>query len=451
MMCRLRRPSAGTSLGFLALTALLVALGCSAEQSSGEGDGNGATGGASGVGGNAGVGTSGSAGATSGTGQGGSPIGGAGPTGGVSTGGISTGGMPTGGAGAGGSSGASTGGVGGMPTGGSDAGGRAAGGAGAGGSPTGGAGTGGAAGCMTPPAASAIVGWATQGSGTTGGGSATPMVVTTAAAFMSAIAGTNAAVVHLNGNIMGTFSVNSNKTIIGVCGASITGAINMDGSQNVIFRNLKVVGPNCTDSPQSCSGGEDAIGVNGGSHHIFFDHLDVSNGSDGNLDMTEGSDFITISWTKFSYSSMRTDPVSGTDGHRFSNLIGGSDTDPADVGKLNITFHHNWWADNVNQRMPRTRRGNIHVFNNLYTPVGNLYCTNAGQDAKLLVERNIYIGVNRPLEVVANGNMRSFENVFMNTMGNTTASGTGFTPTYTYTAEPTAGLEAAIRAGVGPK
>jgi hypothetical protein len=36
-------------------------------------------------------------------------------------------------------------------------------------------------------------------------------------------------------------------------------------------------------------------------------------------------------------------------------------------------------------------------------------------------------------------------------MGNTTASGTGFTPTYTYTAEPTAGLEAAIRAGVGPK
>ena len=94
-----------------------------------------------------------------------------------------------------------------------------------------------------------LVGWATQGSGTTGGGNATPMVVTSAAQFTSAIAGTNAAVVHLNGNIMGTFDVGSNKTVVGVCGATITGGINFDGSQNVIFRNLKVVGLNCTDRP----------------------------------------------------------------------------------------------------------------------------------------------------------------------------------------------------------
>jgi hypothetical protein len=35
--------------------------------------------------------------------------------------------------------------------------------------------------------------------------------------------------------------------------------------------------------------------------------------------------------------------------------------------------------------------------------------------------------------------------------GTQSANGTGFTPTYTYTADPTSGLEAAIRAGVGPK
>jgi pectate lyase len=451
MMRRLDRFSGATSLRFGAVTVLLAAFACVTIEESEDGGGDGpATGG--GAGGAAGLGTGG-AGATSGTGQGGVTSGGTGPTGGTSTGGSPA----TGGAVSGGTGGGITGGVSGTagtPTGGAGAAGSPTGGAGgSGGSATGGgSGSGGAAGCMTPPAPSMLVGWATQGTGTTGGGNATPMVVTTAQQFTTAIAGNSAAVVHLNGNINGTFTVGSNKTIIGVCGATITGAVNMNGTtQNVIFRNLKVVGLNCTDSPQSCSGGEDAIGVNGGAHHIWFDHLDVSNGSDGNLDMTEGSDFITISWTKFSYSSMRSDPVSGADGHRFSNLIGGSDTDPADVGHLNITFHHNWWADNVNQRMPRTRRGNIHVFNNLYTPVGNLYCTNAGQDAKLLVERNIYIGVNRPLEVVANGNMRSVENVFMNTMGNTAASGTGFTPTYTYTAEPTAGLEAAIRAGVGPK
>ena len=417
----------GLSVG---LGLALVGFGCGAEQS-GDDDDTAGTSGAGGVvvAGSGGVGASGTGG-----------------TAGASTGGT---GM-SGGGGVSGSSGGSGGApaTGGTPTGG--AGGTPAGGAGSAGTPAGGAGAGGG-GCMTPPAAPPLVGWATQGSGTTGGGNATPMVVTSASQFTSAIGGTGAAVIHLNGNISGTFTFGSNKTVIGVCGATITGAINMDGQQNIIMRNLKVVGNNCMDSPGDCSGGEDAIGVNGGAHHIWFDHLDVSNGSDGNLDMTQGADFITISWTKFSYSSMRTDPVSGDDGHRFSNLIGGSDTDPADVGHLNITFHHNWWADNVDQRMPRTRRGQIHVYNNLYTAAGNSYCTNAGQDARLLVENNIYIGVSSPLQVTNNGNMRSVGNVFTMTSGTTTANGTGFTPTYTYTADATSGLEAAIRAGVGPK
>ncbi len=428
----------GLSLGLGGAALALVAFGCSADQASDDGNDD-----RSGAGGGAGVAGAGMPGA----GQGGTGTGGA-STGGVSTGGVSTGG--TGMAGSGGPTGGSAGlpGTGGAPMGGGGPGGTSAGGVGAAG---GSAGTGGAMGCMTPPAPGPLIGWATNGTGTTGGGNATPMVVTTAAAFMSAVGGMGAAVIHLNGNISGTFNIASNKTIVGVCGATITGGINIDGSSNIIMRNLKVVGNNCMDSPQSCSMGDDAIGVTSAAHHIWFDHLDVSNGSDGNLDMTQGSDFITISWTKFSYSSMRSDPVSGADGHRFSNLIGASDTDPADVNHLNITFHHNWWADNVNQRMPRSRRGNIHVLNNLFTPVGNLYCTNAGQDAKLLVENNIYIGASRPLEVVGNGNMRSVGNVFTMTNGNTSASGTGFTPMYTYTADPTAGLEAAIRAGVGPK
>lgn len=305
---------------------------------------------------------------------------------------------------------------------------------------------------MTPPAAPPLIGWATDGSGTTGGGNATPVVVTTAAAFMSAISGSTPAVVHVSGSLSGSFEVGSNKTIIGVCGAELRGDVHLSGSSNVIFRNLKVVGRNCTDSPSDCSGGEDAISVNGGADHLWFDHLDVSDGSDGNLDITQGSDFVTVSWTKFSYSSMRTDPEAGASGHRFSNLIGASDTDPSDVGHLNITYHHCWWADNVNQRMPRSRRGQIHILNNLYTSTGNSYCTNAGQDARLLVENSIYLGVTGPLQVTQNGNMRSVGNVFMNTSGGTTnPGGTGFTPPYTYQADPTSGLEAAIRSGVGPK
>ena len=45
------------------------------------------------------------------------------------------------------------------------------------------------------------------------------------------------------------------------------------------------------------------------SHHVWFDHDDISDGSDGNLDITHASDYITISWTKFHYSGKRTDPA----------------------------------------------------------------------------------------------------------------------------------------------
>jgi pectate lyase len=101
---------------------------------------------------------------------------------------------------------------------------------------------------------------------------------------------------------------------------------------------------------------------------------------------------------------------------------------------LNVTWHHNWWADNVNQRMPRTRRGKIHIVDNLYTSVGNSYCTNSGFETNVIDENNIYIGVNNPLSPDANGKMLARNSVFTNTTGTTAptgaAVGTGFTPPY---------------------
>jgi pectate lyase len=316
----------------------------------------------------------------------------------------------------------------------------------------GGSPTGGVSGeeCMTPPPeAPPLVGWATEGSGTIGGGDEPPVLVTSANDFTAMISGMDPRVIHFAGNISGSFAVGSNKTIIGVCDAQVRGHLGFNGSSNVIVRNLKIVGNNCADSPMDCSGGADAVGITGGSHHLWFDHLDVSDGSDGNLDVTQGSNFVTVSWTKFSYSTRRTDPDAGASGHRFSNLIGASDTDARDPGKLNVTYHHCWWADNIDQRMPRSRRGQIHVFNNLFTAVGNSYCTNAGFEAKLLVENNVYIGVNRPLDV-SSGDMRAEGNVFQNTTGSSAASGVGFTPPYEYELDPTTDLEAAIRSGAGP-
>jgi pectate lyase len=100
--------------------------------------------------------------------------------------------------------------------------------------------------------------------------------------------------------------------------------------------------------------------------------------------------------------------------------------------------------------MPRDRNGKIHVFNNLFTSAGNRYCTNAGFQASVLVENNVYIGVNNPLSPDRNGDMLARGNVFDNTNGTQTASGTGFVPDYAYTADGTADLPATIKREVGP-
>ena len=303
--------------------------------------------------------------------------------------------------------------------------------------------------CTTPPAASALVG---LGLGLGDGRHHHDRRRQRHAAdgddrsaLASAAGGTSAAVIYVNGVLSaGKIKVGSNKTIVGLCGAEIHGHLNLGGSSNVIIRNIKIVGygvGNCAldpdyDSSVGCSSGNDAVTVNSASHHLWFDHCDISDGTDGNLDITIGSDFVTVSWTKFHYTSRSDNNGSdstGASGHRFSNLIGADDGLAIDVGHLNVTWHHDWWADNVVQRMPRARAGKIHLFNNLFTATGNSYCTNAGDGAHLLVESNVYNGVKAPLQPDSNGDMLAKNNVFTNTSGTTTANGTGFSPTYSYT------------------
>ncbi len=376
----------------------------------------------------------------------------AGTSDGGKAGAVSTGGTSSAGDGGtvamnGGSAGSSGGGAAGSTNGGA--------GGSSGGTVSNGGGAGAAGDCNTPPAPSPLVGWASRPgmnvTTTTGGGDATPQVVQSLAELNSAAGGSMARVIYVKGKIAaGSVKVGSNKTIVGICGAELHGHVDMSGSVNVILRNMKVVGYNCSDSPNECKSGDDAITVVNSAHHLWFDHDDISDGSDGNLDITQGSDFVTVSWTKFWYSTKRTDPVTGSTGHRFSNLIGAADGVAIDVGHLNVTWHHNWWADNVAERMPRSRDGQIHVVNNLFTAAGNDYCSNSGNMSKLLVENNVYIGVNNPLQEDDDGNMLSRGNVFTNTKGTNTSKGSGFTPPYSLTVDDTANLEATIKSQVGP-
>jgi len=163
------------------------------------------------------------------------------------------------------------------------------------------------------------------------------------AALQAAVKGTTAAVIYVKGVMAaGTVTVGSNKTIAGICGAEIQGHVEMSGSVNVIIRNIKIVGyavGNCAldpsyDSSLGCSSGDDAISLQQNAHHVWFDHCDISDGTDGNLDITKGADFVTVSWTKFHYTA-RTDnsgsDSTGASGHRFSNLVGGDDATTSDA------------------------------------------------------------------------------------------------------------------------
>ena len=335
-------------------------------------------------------------------------------------------------------------------------------------------GAGGTGDCTTPPAASPLIGWATASGSTTGGGNAAPVTVTTLAALQSAVKGTTAAVIYVKGVLApGAVSIGSNKTIVGLCGAEIHGHLAINKSSNVILRNIKIVGyavGNCALDPSyssatGCSSGDDAISIEGQSDHIWLDHDDISDGTDGNLDITHACDFITVSWTKFHYSSARTAPTgsdsTGANGHRFSNLVGHSDSNASeDTGHLTITWHHNWWADYVVERQPRVRFGRVHVFNNLYTSVGDDYCIGVGVGANLRTENNVFVGVKTPIDTTgysdATSAIRSTGNVYTGTSGAAPAdlrASSVFDPAsvYTYTPDDTSGLQAAIESGAGPK
>jgi pectate lyase len=280
--------------------------------------------------------------------------------------------------------------------------------------------------------------------------------VTTLSALNSAAAGTAARVVQFSGSLSGTLTVGSNKTIIGAPGAKITGHISLDRSSNVILQNFTVVGLNCSDVPANgdCQNGSDAITVNGSSHHIWIDHLDVSDGSDGNLDVTDGSDCVTISWTKFHYSPAR---VAGYTGevHHFSNLVGGDDAATGDAGHLRITWHHDWWSDHVVERQPRVRFGQNHLFNNLWTATGNNYCVAAAVNSNVLLENSVFVNVRGALDTTNYSNAATVAlargDIYSGTSTAPANKGTGvFTPPYPYTADDATTVQAAVMAGAGP-
>lgn len=189
---------------------------------------------------------------------------------------------------------------------------------------------------------------------------------------------------------VGKVEVRSHTTIFAPGeGATIRrGILNVKGASNVIIRNLRFRDLWEHDPTEkydrygwdyiriTSSGKEDR------SHHVWIDHCDFGKCYDGQLDITHGSDLITVSWCRFSGDERGP--------HFKSILIGHSSSETAaelDRGRLHVTLHHNWWQD-ILDRAPRVRFGNVHCFNNWVLGAEN--ATISVMNAVTLVERCVY-------------------------------------------------------------
>jgi len=225
--------------------------------------------------------------------------------------------------------------------------------------------------------------------------------------------------------------------------AQIAGfGLNVFRSHNIIIRNLEF-----RDAPDDCINVTDSL-----SHHIWIDHCTFSdspntdpNGDrhDGLLDIKHGASYITVSWNHF-YN------------HQKTALLGHSDTNAEeDVGRLKVTYHHNWW-DNTGSRHPRVRFGEVHVYNNYYdNSQGKMgYGIASTMEADVVVEANYFKDVGHPTYVgygdSEDGDLVAINNVYEN-CGAAETRGSAFNPAayYNYQLDDPAVLPALLIAWCG--
>jgi pectate lyase len=206
--------------------------------------------------------------------------------------------------------------------------------------------------------------------------------------------------------------VGSNTTIVGLNRHAtirggwldLRGTANVPGSRtNIIIRNIRFEDTfDCFPqwSPTDGSQGNwnaqyDSISLRD-TDHVWIDHnefADVTTADDtlpvyfgrlfqvhdGQLDITNASNYVTVSWNVFR-------------NHDKVMLIGSSDSATADRGKLKVTLHHNLFED-LGQRAPRVRFGQVHVYNNYYRirhTAAYQYSWGVGIESAMYAERNFF-------------------------------------------------------------
>ena len=288
------------------------------------------------------------------------------------------------------------------------------------------------------------IGWASVNdlglTGTVGGGLGKTVRVDNLEDLASYAGAEQPYVIIVDGSFEGTgmIRVASNKTIVGGGAGAVLDRVGLEASraENIIIRNLTIK-----------RAGPDAIAMRT-CHHVWIDHCDLSDSSDGLLDLTLASDYATVSWTRLH-------------DHNKVSLANSGTAHFEDYGKENTTYHHNWWYDGV-QRNPRVGYGKGHVFNNYYSGITS-YCVGYHTQASMRVENNYFYRSAEPLhqmyiDVPTAANFAeswASGNIFDETTGNQQATGHSFDPTdyydYDFALEPAAGIPQRVKEYSGPQ
>ncbi|KAF8050709.1 hypothetical protein N665_1900s0007 [Sinapis alba] len=157
--------------------------------------------------------------------------------------------------------------------------------------------------------------------------------------------------------------INSYKTIDGRGSSSVhitgNGCLTIQYVQHVIIHNVHIYdckpsgGAIVAATPTKVGrrGRSDGDGISiFGSQKIWVDHCSLSHCTDGLIDVVLGSTGITISNNYFAH-------------HDEVMLLGHDDEYVMDTG-MQVTIAFNHFGEGLVQRMPRCRRGYIHVVNN---------------------------------------------------------------------------------------
>lgn len=284
--------------------------------------------------------------------------------------------------------------------------------------------------------------------GVTGGAGGPTVMVSTAADLKSHAESNTPAIIVVHGTIdlgpSGRIKLQSNKTLRGATtSATILGSVNISNVTNVIVSNLNISAD--TGGP----GDNDGVTI-ANSTNVLVTKCTIFDSTDGNLDVINGSDLVTVSWCKFYYTR--------NNGHNFSNLVGSSDTDTGSGdGRTNyrVTWHHNWWSTGAKQRMIACRFGQSHMYNNYWDCTGNDYCTETRNLAQIFSEHNYYDTVKNPLDrrdalPTDLGLLMTLGNIFESCTGSQlSASDHVFTPPYSYLLDANTAVPEIVMAGAG--